>query len=130
MVKKDLRQQNMNTLIVKKKIYIHIYTHNKDILSLLLELCRFDEEDLPGTSRFPLQRAHILPRMSWAVQWVGTRDLIWSRRFCYRVEGLGFVYIRSCAARLFLSLSLSLSLSLLLQVPPLRLLFSQHWRNV
>jgi len=66
MVKKDLRQQNMNTLIVKKKkkIYIHIYTHNKDILSLLLELCRFDEEDLPGASRFRLQRAHILPRMS------------------------------------------------------------------
>lgn len=47
--------------------------------------------------------------MSWAVQWGGTRDLIWSRRFCYRVEGLGFVYIRSCAR--FFSLSLSLALS-------------------
>lgn len=102
----------MNTYIVKRCICTYTHITKISVFSVTatraLSSQRFDE-DLPGTSRFRLQRAHILPRMSWAVQWVGTRDLIWSRRFCYRVEGLGFVYIRSCAARFSLSLSLSYS---------------------
>ncbi len=60
---------------------------------------------------YPGERAHISPRMSRAVQWGGTRDLIWSRRFCYRVEVLGFVYIRSCARSPPPPLLLSLSYS-------------------